>query len=322
MDLNFFNLLAELILGIIAITANTFLLYIAIKNKIILKNFANFAISQIFFSSLILSIAATVKIIKDFSPSTLIIDSYKKLNECLASMIVYIFGYQIRDSTAIFIQLNKLVALKWPIFFRKCRLMGTIIPTITLTFIYAIGSIIFLLSYYNQILIPNSCFLWDIFGRTNIIILNSMGIIVSSTVIIIKLLCVIITRKMNETKKRVKVLSTNSMNNKVSGYRVIKPKSFKDAVARALFFDFLNYIFIWSLPQFVYLILIIINAPTDVIEFTNIIQRYSILLNSILNIVIFIFTVSEWRKLFINEIKKVKKIQSLFKMLKLNKGKK
>ncbi|CEF69855.1 GPCR, rhodopsin-like, 7TM domain and 7TM GPCR, olfactory receptor/chemoreceptor Srsx family-containing protein [Strongyloides ratti] len=286
--------------------ANSIILYIAVKYKIVLKNFANFAITQICSASLIFCTATTIKVVDDLFPFVNEINNRNDLCKCLPILMAYYFGYQVRDSTAIFIQLNKLIALKWPIFFRRSRLMGKILPTTILTVLYALGTIGLLLSYYDKMSIPNICESPTIFGTTRIIIVNSLGIIVSLVTICIKIICFILSKKLQGSNKRIKIVPTITINSAPHTSKIVRSKTFTDTVAKAMFFDFLNYIFLWTLPQLIYLFLYIFDAPSNIIILSNDIQTHCLFLNSILNAIIFVLTISEWRKLFIHELIKSK----------------
>uniref|UniRef100_A0A0N5BDN3 7TM_GPCR_Srx domain-containing protein n=1 Tax=Strongyloides papillosus TaxID=174720 RepID=A0A0N5BDN3_STREA len=125
--LSIVNLVIQFTLGIIAVIANVSLLYIAINNKIFSKNYANFAIFLVCFSNLIYTFATVIETFDDLFPFAEYVYNQNDLYKCLTFLMAFIFGYQMRDSTSIFIQLNKLIAVKWPLFFRKTRLMVTLL---------------------------------------------------------------------------------------------------------------------------------------------------------------------------------------------------
>uniref|UniRef100_A0A0K0FW40 G_PROTEIN_RECEP_F1_2 domain-containing protein n=1 Tax=Strongyloides venezuelensis TaxID=75913 RepID=A0A0K0FW40_STRVS len=284
--------------GIICVLSNLIIVYIALKSKRFLRTFTNFTIFQLAVADLIFGLGAMLRVYNDIWPILRNVDSSISLEICTALLTPHTFGYQLRQFTVIFIALDRLAAIKWPFAFKNTSHNKKIFVTFGASFLYA--SITIAIGWITREPLSSTtrCRIFYVFNFNYLIFYIASGVVITFITLYLQIL------SWYESHKRDKE-TTNLKRGKLSiNENQIVQKFVSDyaKVKKTISLVMLNYITLWAIPQLVFFIFLLISRDNTLASEVMAYQNYLNALHSCLNLVIYLLTYTEIRRLFSKHI--------------------
>ncbi|CEF70103.1 G protein-coupled receptor, rhodopsin-like family and GPCR, rhodopsin-like, 7TM domain and 7TM GPCR, olfactory receptor/chemoreceptor Srsx family-containing protein [Strongyloides ratti] len=266
--------------GIICVISNLIIVYIALKSKRFLRTFTNFTIFQLSVADLIFGLGAMMRVYNDIWPILRNVDSSISLEICTLLLTPHTFGYQLRQFTVIFIALDRLAAIKWPFAFKNTSHTKKIFVTFGASFLYA--SITIAIGWLTREPLSS----------------KTRCVFITFITLYLQILSWFESHRRDKETVNFKRTTINVNDNHI----VQKYVSDYAKVKKTISLVMLNYIAFWAIPQIVFLIFLIISQNNEVASEVMAYQNYLNALHSCLNLIIYLSTYSEIKRLFSKHI--------------------
>uniref|UniRef100_A0A0K0E2A8 G_PROTEIN_RECEP_F1_2 domain-containing protein n=1 Tax=Strongyloides stercoralis TaxID=6248 RepID=A0A0K0E2A8_STRER len=266
--------------GIICVLSNLIIVYIALRSKHFLRTFTNFTIFQLAVADLIFGLGAMLRVYNDIWPILRNVDSSISLEICTLLLTPHTFGYQLRQFTVIFIALDRLAAIKWPFSFKNTSHTKKIFVTFGASFLYA--SITIAIGWLTREPLSS----------------KTRWVFITFVTLYFQVLSWFESHRRDKKTVNFKRTTINVSENHIVQKNVSDYAKVKKTISLVM----LNYIAFWAIPQIVFLIFLIVSQNNEMASEVMAYQNYLNALHSCLNLIIYLLTYSEIKRLFSKHI--------------------
>uniref|UniRef100_A0A0N5A4H9 G_PROTEIN_RECEP_F1_2 domain-containing protein n=1 Tax=Parastrongyloides trichosuri TaxID=131310 RepID=A0A0N5A4H9_PARTI len=282
--------------GIICVISNLIIVYIALKSKKFLTTFTNFTIFQLAVADLIFGLGAMLRVYNDIWPILRNVDSSISLEVCTALLTPHTFGYQLRQFTVIFIALDRLAAIKWPFAFKNTSHTKKIFVTFGSSLFYASITIAIGWLTREPLSSKTRCRIFYVFNFHYLICYIASGVLITFVTLFFQTWSWYESHKRDKktvSKKVLTITDTQVLQKYVSDYAKVK---------KTTSYIMLNFVAFWAIPQLVFFIYLLISQDHEIASEIMAYQNYLNAFHSCLNLIIYLLTYTEIRRLFSKHI--------------------
>lgn len=284
--------------GIICVLSNLIIVYIALRSKHFLRTFTNFTIFQLAVADLIFGLGAMLRVYNDIWPILRNVDSSISLEICTLLLTPHTFGYQLRQFTVIFIALDRLAAIKWPFSFKNTSHTKKIFVTFGASFLYASITIAIGWLTREPLSSKTRCRIFYVFNFNYLIFYIASGVFITFVTLYFQVLSWFESHRRDKKTVNFKRTTINVSENHIVQKNVSDYAKVKKTISLVM----LNYIAFWAIPQIVFLIFLIVSQNNEMASEVMAYQNYLNALHSCLNLIIYLLTYSEIKRLFSKHI--------------------